>query len=137
MNTNERTSTRVARIAGKVLALDPLDGRILPKNVPISMGSGHWPTGLTLADLQSLAASALTQTADRADVRSNRTTDDSGFDPREGGELEGRWRPKSAQVRKMLRGDLGTHFERVTPPAIEGKQPSSWPPSAKPPRGSP
>jgi len=33
--------------------------------------------------------------------------DNRGFDPREGGELEGRWRPKSAQVRRALRGKLG------------------------------
>lgn len=83
---NEKTSARVARIAAKVMAAEVVTGTAVPG------------TGVTWSDIRALAASALTQTADKQP---------DGFDPREGGELEGRWRPKSKQVRLALRGKLG------------------------------
>ena len=92
MTRNERTSARVAKIAAKVLASS---GR-RPALMFTAKGREWY---LQWHELDALAASALTQTADKYDNR--------GFDPREGGELEGRWRPKSAQVRRALRGKLG------------------------------
>ncbi len=89
---NERTSKRIAKIAAKVLAIKIVNAKT---TVP--------GTTVTWADIRALAASALTQAADREKY------DDIGFDPRDGssGEPERQWVPVSKQARKAMRGKLG------------------------------
>ena len=55
---NERTSKRVAKIAGKVLAV-----RGMSKE-DVYWGGGYF-TGLKWSDIRALAASCLTQAADK------------------------------------------------------------------------
>lgn len=124
MSRNEKTSTRVAKIAAKVLALKfaPPGLNSFVQVVYARNGKVRiYDPDITWADIRALAASALTQAADKRD--------DQGFDPREGGKVGREFIPKSAQARKAMRGELGA--------TIKGKRPSSWPPAAKPVRRSP
>lgn len=98
MARNEKTSARVAALAGKVLSSEGL------RTAMLTTAKGKtWY--LPWNELRKLAASCLTQTADNDFI------------------------PKSPPVRKAMRGQLGAR--------IKSKKPSSWPPSAKPPRRSP
>lgn len=105
MSRNERTTPPIASIAGRILASEG--------QTPAVMLANKRPWTLQWAELQALAASCLTQAADK--------TDDWGFDPRDGSDVGHEFIPKSPQVRKALRGKLG-------------KQPK---PKAKPKRRSP
>lgn len=97
---NERTSKRVASIAAKVIAMSKSD---------FVLWIRHGAAAEVRRDVLALAASALTQTADRVD----------GFDPREGGG------PGRERVPKRK-------------PRRKGKRSSSpFYPSARPPRRSP
>jgi hypothetical protein len=128
MTRNEKTSARVAKIAAKVMAM------------PEKLGDDRVISQSFWNDIRALAASALTQAADKVPwgqlsaAAFNKRVADWGFDPREGGKIGREFIPKSAQARKAMRGKLG---KRVLSARIKSKKPSSWPPSAKPPRGSP
>lgn len=88
-------------------------GLILLASPTVHTWRGHQCVRITLdmwERCQRVAGSAMSQRPDRRDDR-------------------------DSQVRKALRGKLG---KLVTGPArIKSKKPSSWPPSAKPKRGSP
>jgi hypothetical protein len=84
-NRNERTSKRVAKIAGLILSMKwPRSARVmtyLPKRTSKVV---H----ITFGDIRALAASALTQAPNKGE---------------------------SGQVRKALRGQLGTHRRKAKP----------------------
>lgn len=113
--TNEKTSARVAAIAGKILRQVPMGGTITVNFIHAQYGPAVLNIrGITWSDIRALAASALTQTADKErrynpDVPQPWVDQPDGFDPRDGssGEPERAWRPKSKQVRAALRGQLG------------------------------
>lgn len=106
---NEKTGARIAAIAGKILRQVPMGGTITVNFIHAQYGPAVLSIrGITWSDIRALAASALTQTADKErrynpDVPQPWVDQPDGFDPRDGGD----WRPKSAQVRAVLRGKLG------------------------------
>lgn len=62
MTRDEKTSPRIAKIAAKVLA-----ERLTPANAVVCLiGEGRQVCGLYWRDIRALAASCLTQTADKA-----------------------------------------------------------------------
>lgn len=100
--TNERTSKRVASIAARILQMD-LDADLWIKGT-----NGRWHRLLlTWSEVRLVAASALTQAADkplrvdRQPAPKRRPYDDRGFDPRDGGKIGREHVPRQ---RKSKRG---------------------------------
>ena len=93
---NERTSKRVAKIAAKILAFHWDDCAVI---FPLGVGKDK---KFTFKDIRALAASCLTQTADKRDKA---IYDMIGYDPRDGssGKPEKQRVPKQRK-RKAKRG---------------------------------
>lgn len=67
---NERTSKRIAKSAGKIMALKiPGEATVAVFYVSKKLGPVYMDTGLTWRDVVGPAASALTQTADNLPKR--------------------------------------------------------------------